>query len=292
MALFMVRYGEIALKSPRVRNRFERALASNIASRFVGSSKECRIEHDRGRIFLWADDEDFATGVLSRTFGIVSFSKVEETTSRREDIFRLAVDISKPLFHNGIRFCIRARRSGQHDYTSMELARDAGSAVFLANEHLEPKVDLTNPELEIFIDVRHNRAYVYIGSIPGTGGMPLGTQGRVLGLVEKRQDTAACWLLMKRGCRVIVATGEPALAKPLEAWDPELKIHILDESKNLALIAKKRRADGLCLGWNMEDFDRQSSEMAVLDIPVFYPLMGMGEDEIREMIGMIEGAAN
>ena len=288
MVLFMVRYGEIALKSPRVRSRFERALASNIASRFVSSGKECRIESDRGRIFLWAEDEDFASLVLSKTFGIVSFSKALETTARREDIFSLAVDVSRPLFKRGSRFCIRARRSGQHDYTSMELARDAGSAVFLANEHMEPKVDLTNPELEIFIDVRHNRAYLYTGIIPGTGGMPLGTQGRVVGLVEKRRDAAACWLLMKRGCRVIVATGVPALAKPLEAWDPELKVHVLDGAVDLALVAKKRRADGLCLGWGVGDFDRQSSGMAGADIPVFYPLIGMAEKEIVELLARIE----
>jgi thiamine biosynthesis protein ThiI len=287
MALFMIRYGEIALKSRRVRSRFERALGENIAARFVRSGVECRIEYDRGRIFLWSDDIAMAEVALSRTFGIVSFSQVIETTSSRDDIFRTAAEVSKPLFRQGMRFCIRARRAGQHDYTSMELARDAGSAVFLANEQMGPKVDLTRPELEIFIEVRHNHAYVYTGSTPGTGGMPLGTQGRVLGLVSEERDIAACWLMMKRGCRVIVATDNPDQAGPLGAWDQDLKVHALAGGESLGDVARKRRADGLCVGWGIDGFDRYSGEIAGLEMPVFYPLIGMTNEEIDGLLDMI-----
>jgi adenylyl- and sulfurtransferase ThiI len=45
----------------------------------------------------------------------------------------------------------------------------------------------------------------------------------------------------------------------------------------------------LCLGWSVEDFDRLSSEMPVLEIPVFYPLMGMDDAEIGELMARIEG---
>ncbi|MDO9538152.1 MAG: THUMP domain-containing protein [Thermoplasmata archaeon] len=283
----MIRYGEIALKSPRVRSRFERTLGSNITSRFIKSGKECRLEFERGRIFLWADNEDYAIWVLARTFGIVSFSKVLETTSKPDDIYNLAVDISKPLFKKGLRFCIRARRSGEHKFTSMEIAKETGSAVFLANEHLQPKVDLTNPELEIFVDVRNNRAYVYTGNISGPGGMPLGTQGRVLGIVREEKDIAACWLVMKRGCTVIMATDDISLLKPLESWNPEPLTHVLDGSDDIATIARKRRTDGVCLGWDVETFDKRSSETEGLVVPVFYPIMGMSSQEVGELVAMI-----
>jgi thiamine biosynthesis protein ThiI len=289
MSLFLIRYGEIALKSPRVRSRFEKSLASSIKSRFATAGKECRVELERGRIFLWADDEEFTEWVLARTFGVVSFSKVIETSSKQQDIFALAAEMSKPLFKKGTRFCVRARRNGEHPYTSMELARDTGSAVFLANESMSPKVDLTHPELEIFVDVRQNRAYIYTGSTPGPGGMPLGTQGRVLGLVEERKDIAACWLMMKRGCRVIVTARNPDLTKPLEAWDPELKGHLMDGSESLVGIARRRRTEGLCVGWTVEGFDERITELAELDIPVFYPLMGMSKGEIDAMLAMIDG---
>ncbi len=291
MSLFLIRYGEIALKSYRVRSRFEKSLASSIASRFAGAGKECRIELERGRIFLWADDELFAERVLARTFGVVSFSKVVETSSKQEDIFALAAEMSKPLFMKGTRFCVRARRNGEHPYTSMELARDAGSAVFLANEGMSPKVDLTRPELEIFIDVRQNRAYIYTGSTPGPGGMPPGTQGRVLGLVMEKRDIAACWYMMKRGCRVIIAVKNPDDARPLELWDPDLNVQTIENTEGLKEMARRRRTEGICVGWTVKGFDEHIQELAGMEIPVFYPLIGMSEEDVGRMVRMVEGTA-
>jgi len=284
MVLYLIRYGELGLKSRKVRSRFEMALRNNITSRFIKGSKECRIEYDRGRIFLWADDEPFTKNVLSRTLGIVSFSRAEETTSDKDSIFQLAIETAKPFFRENMSFCIRARRNGQHPYTSMELARDAGSAVFLAHEHLNPRVNLTSPDLEIFIEVRQNRAFVYTEKIPGPGGMPLGTQGRVLGIVEKPDDIAACWPIMKRGCRVIVATDSPEMIEPLRNWDPNLKIIQTGDLKQLAHFQK---TGGITLGWNANTYDTRQEELTGLDTPVFFPLLGMADAEIEKMLDKI-----
>ncbi len=288
MALFMVRYGEIALKSPGVRMRFEKALGRNITSRFMKSGKECRIQLERGRIFLWSDDVDFAEDALTRTFGIVSYSRVTESTSSKEDIFRIAAEISKPCFKQGARFRATVRRNGQHPYTSMELAKEVGDAVFLANRHLDPKVDLSHPEVEICVDVRQNKSYIYTGSHPGPGGMPLGTQGRVLGILEKSRDADACWLMMKRGCRVFILTDNAGLAEPLKAWDQNLKVLPL-ENRDLSKFARSRRAEGLCLGWDAAEFDSKGNEMAGYGMPVFLPLIGMDAAEVEMLTERIRG---
>jgi len=274
MALYLIRYGELGLKSQKVRSRFERALRDNIISRFIKASKECRIEYDRGRIYLWADDETFTEKVLAHTFGIVSFSKADETTSDQESIFQVAIDVARPLFKDGTSFAVRARRNGQHPYTSMELGKGTGSAIFLAFENLNPRVNLTNPELEIFVEVRQNRAFVYTNKIHGPGGMPLGTQGRVLGIVDKQNDITACWPIMKRGCRVIVSTSNPELAEPLRTWDPGLKII---KPGDLQELANSQKTEGITLGWNTETYDSQYDKLAELDLPVFFPLIGMAD---------------
>ncbi len=284
MALYLIRYGELGLKSQKVRSRFERILRDNIISRFIKASKECRIEYDRGRIFLWVDDDEFTENVLVHTFGIVSFSKAEETTSDQESIFQLAIDTAKPFFKENMSFCIRARRNGQHPYSSQELARDTGSAVFLAYEHLKPKVNLTNPDFEIFIEVRQNRSFVYTQKIKSQGGMPLGTQGRTLGIVEKPQDIAACWPIMKRGCRVIVATGNPEFTEPLNIWDPELKIVDLGELQQLA---NTQRTEGITLGWDIATYDERHEELTGLVLPVFFPLIGMADADIEKLLAKI-----
>ena len=255
-------------------------------SRFLKASKECRIESERGRIFLWADDEPFANQVLSRTFGIVSFSISKETISDMESIFKLAIDIAEPFFKEGTSFAVRARRNGQHPYTSMELGKETGSAIFLAFEHLNPKVNLTNPELEVFVEVRQNRAFVYTEKILGPGGMPLGTQGRVLGIVEKPKDIAACWPIMKRGCRVIVVTASPELAQPLKAWDPDLKIVLPGD---LQTLANAQRTEGITLGWSTDTYDAHQEELAALDLPVFFPLIGMADADIEKSLAKING---
>ena len=116
--------------------------------------------------------------------------------------------------------------------------------------------------------------------------MPLGTQGRVLGVVKEKQDIAACWLIMKRGCRVIAVTSDSALVEPLASWDPELKVLGLDDA-DLPFLARRRRADGLCLGWGIKEFDMHGAEMVELGIPTFYPLIGMRPAEIDEMLDRI-----
>jgi hypothetical protein len=56
---------------------------------------------------------------------------------------------------------------------------------------------------------------------------------------------------------------------------------------DLSFLARRRKADGLCLGWGIEEFDRHGAEMVELGIPAFYPLIGMAQAEIDEMLDMI-----
>ena len=65
-------------------------------------------------------------------------------------------------------------------------------------------LDLTNPDLTIFVEVRGEDTFIYHEKIPGPGGLPLGTQGKVVCLVSSGIDSpVATYLMMKRGCEVI-----------------------------------------------------------------------------------------
>ncbi|MDI3484777.1 MAG: tRNA uracil 4-sulfurtransferase [Methanobacteriaceae archaeon] len=67
--LILGRYGEIALKSPQVRRRFESQLIHNIKSAF---KTEAHVKG--GRIFIYPGDFEEALNKLAKIFGIVSFS--------------------------------------------------------------------------------------------------------------------------------------------------------------------------------------------------------------------------
>ena len=227
MVQFLIRYGEIGLKSKAVRERFQRILVSNIQTHFMKMNLECRTFSDYGRVYLWTENAEDARTILRRVFGIVSFSEVVETTSDMEDIKKIAIDISKDLLSKGTHFAVRARRTGQHDFTSVDLGRDVGSAIYLANEELELKVNLTKPEVEVFVETRQNKTYLFIGKVAGPGGMPLGSQGRIIGIAEDRKDIVSICLDC-HGEKDVARGEEDARLKKLVA-ERDLEVEVMKE---------------------------------------------------------------
>lgn len=290
MAQFLIRYGELGLKSKGVRERFQRILVDNIQTHFMHHGIECRTNFDFGRVYLWTGDGDAAKNILARIFGIVSFSEVIETTSGLEDIKAKAAELSRPVFFQGARFAVRARRTGEHKYTSMELGRDVGSAIYLANEKMEPKVDLTSPEIEFFVEVRQNKTYIFTGKTPGPGGMPLSSQGKIIGVLEQEKDIAAIWLMMKRGCRTFILTRDEKMAENLRIWDPNLKILAYPEDPDIDAVgyhASRKKAEGIVVGWTLPELELEDNKIETF-LPVFHPLVGLSDKEIADIVQMVK----
>ena len=199
--LIIVRYGEIGVKSPKVRRRFENKLISNIKRKL-----KCEIDINQGRIFLYPENFNDAHEVLSKTIGIVSFSPAVSTETDF-DIIEETVNkyvenlISEGSFSPENSFAIRCRRVGTHEFSSHEMAGFCGSVVVKATG---APVDLSNPDLALFVEVRDNKTYVYHEKIQGIGGLPIGTQGKVIALLSGGIDSpVAAFLMMKRGVEVI-----------------------------------------------------------------------------------------
>ena len=199
--VIIARYGEIGLKSPKIRSRFERKLVKNIKATF-----ECEVERNQGRIYIFPQDFDEGIEKLNRVFGVVSYSPAISTDSTYDGIDETLTAYTEELISEGIldedtKFAIKCRRVGNHDYTSQEMAAHCGGVV--RNVVLAP-VDLTNPDLTIFVEIRENRTFIYHEKIRGPGGLPLGTQGRVVVLLSSGIDSpVAAYLMMKRGCEVV-----------------------------------------------------------------------------------------
>jgi thiamine biosynthesis protein ThiI len=98
-------------------------------------------------------------------------------------------------------FAVRAKRQRKTGLDSQELGTLIGSAVYDHIPGLE--VDLDTPDYELFVEVRDFGGLVYDSRVPAPGGLPWGTQGRVLALLSSGIDSpVASWLMMKRGCEV------------------------------------------------------------------------------------------
>ena len=189
--------GELATKSRRTRSRFQRRLAENLEDALSSEGLDGHVDRGWSRLFVRADDER-VLDVLERVFGLSSFSPVEgECEARLEAI----VATGERLFHDRVRgrtFAVRARRSGEHPFSSRDVMVELGAA-------LDPgaEVDLDDPDVEVRVEVRDDRAYLFSRRIAGASGLPAGVQGRGLALVSGGYDSVvAAWMALRRGVEV------------------------------------------------------------------------------------------
>src|SRR5215475_3773532 len=196
----LIRYHEIALKKGN-RQYFTELLKRNVlaAVKDLGA-KEIRSLPAR-LLLTFRNDVDPALAVerIGRVFGIANFSLVERTA---RDIDALRSSILQQV--NGTHFAsfrIETQRGDKtFPFTSPEINRLLGAAV---KEKSGARVDLTNPELTVTVEILPRDAFFGFHKIAGPGGLPVGVSGRVVALISGGIDSpVAAYRMMQRGCRV------------------------------------------------------------------------------------------
>ena len=278
----MVRYCEIGLKSTPVRRRFENILKDNMLTMLAADGVEAIITYADARFFIETNDIQRCVDSVKKVFGIASLSVAEECSSDMEDICASAANYSVGRISEGQSFAVKARREGSHPYTSMDVGREAGSAIFLRNEKLGVKVDLTNPEKVFYIEVRNNKAYIFDSYITCPGGLPLGSQGRVFADISDERGMVSAWMMMKRGCRTMVR-GDCGI-DILRSYDPTLR-SVTDEEIASGSV---KEILGMVMGTPLEGLD--SVDVSKFDVPVYFPTIGMTDDEVKNLRGQIVSA--
>jgi len=263
VALILVRYGEIGLKGTPVRRRFEHLLVADLQKALAYHGAAHSVSTTRGRIFVEVDGPEEAGQALRRVFGITSFSPVEEVPAELPSIAAAAVEAAD--MGPGESFAIRASRTGSHAFTSQEVAVVAGQAVVDATG---APVNLDHPDREIFVEVREQRAFVFTQKIPGPGGLPYGSQGRVVAIIEDEEGLQAAWLMMRRGC-TIIGVCPPALAPRVKNLYPWQDIPV-EECRGELL----RRAEEVAADRGAEGLVTSRQVVGGQALPVFYPLLG------------------
>lgn len=245
-ATVIVRYGELALKSEPVRRRFEHSLVSAINLSLKGLKYAIRSE--RGRIFVDTKSQVSVAKRLSKVPGIVSVSLATKVKADMNEIIECALRVAKKVLSSGMSFAIRTSRVGNHPFSSNDVNVKVGSAIL--SEVKGVHVDLSSPDRKISIEVRGENAYVFTGTVEGVGGLPVGTQGKVVVLFSgDRNDVAAAYLMLKRGAVVFPVFLDPqsdskvlkiatATAKKLADFHPKLKLRVLPFNKVLSGLRK------------------------------------------------------
>lgn len=100
----------------------------------------------------------------------------------------------------GKTFCVRVKRNGNHDFTSVELERYVGGG--LNRRTGAAGVRLKNPDVEVRLEIKQDRLFVVQEQRPGLGGYPLGTQEAVMTLMSGGFDsTVAAHQMIRRGMK-------------------------------------------------------------------------------------------
>ncbi|MEN8143392.1 MAG: tRNA uracil 4-sulfurtransferase ThiI [Gemmatimonadota bacterium] len=191
--------GEVTTKGRHTRLRFQRGLARNLRAALTRRDFAYKVEEDWSRLYLSpeaAEEKDLASsGVLAEVFGISSYSPIDAECEA--DLGRI-VETGSRIYSDmveGRTFAVRARRSGQHGFRSRDVMVELGAAL---NEL--GRVDLSNPDVVVSVEVRDGRTWFYSERLDGPGGLPLGVEGRAVCLLSGGFDSGvAAWMLLRRG---------------------------------------------------------------------------------------------
>jgi len=285
--LIVVRYGEIALKGKEIRRRFENILINNINNALNFEKIPNKIYKEMGRIFVYTDKIDKSINVLKKIFGIISISPSIKTDSKIESISKLAVKISKENITKTTSFALRVSRTGNHDYSSQDIAIKVGNEIINATN---AKVNLTKPNFELFIEIRDKDAYFFVEKIRCTGGMPLNTQGKVLSFVESNNSILAAWYLMRRGCTISFLVFNQLYIEILEKfskkWYFNLETQFINsKSKNffeeVNRISNEKNYSAIVTGFKFDqDFSDIKEIKKQCNLPVLHPIIALEDEEI------------
>ena len=241
---FLIKYSEIGIKGKN-RYIFENALRDRVVEKLRNCEGKFLVERENGRIYVEAEgdyDYDEVIGQLTKCFGIAHICPVVLVEDKSfEHVCRQLVDhMEEELGGRTFTFKVFAKRSDKkYERTSPQICQDAGE--YNLNHMPNAKVDVHHPEVSVHVEIRH-RAYVYVTSIKGPGGMPVGTSGKAMLLLSGGIDSpVAGYMMAKRGVQIEAVyfhappyTSERAKQKVIDLaglvsdYAGEIRLHIVN----------------------------------------------------------------
>lgn len=195
----MIRFGELNTKGKN-KIMFINTLLRNIRHALKEfKNLEINKTHDRIYIELNGEDHNKIHEKLQMVSGIQNYSFVNRVEKDMDKIIDACEDLIKDK--EKFTFKVRAKRADKNfNVHSDDMNRLVATRILKNYEH---KVDIHNPDINIYIEVRLEGAFVYLDIIKGLGGFPLGVIGKSMLLMSGGIDSpVAAYLMMKRGIKI------------------------------------------------------------------------------------------
>ncbi len=199
--IILIKLGEIVLKGLN-RKHFESMLIKNI-KKSVSPNNEYEIWISQSTIYVSPLSEDLdldeCAEKISKVFGIVAYSQAAVCEKDLEAIKIKALEYLQDELSLVNTFKVESRRSDKRfPYKTPDINCEVGGFILENLPHL--KVDVHNPEITVWVEVRERAAYIHTRSKRGAGGIPVGTGGKAAIMISGGIDSpVAAWQLARRG---------------------------------------------------------------------------------------------
>ena len=241
---FLIKYAEIAIKGKN-RYIFEDALVKQMNIALSKVEGEFEVKKEQGRIYVFCPEQydyDETVEALQHVFGIVGICPV--VIYEDQGFEQMAKDVVSymknchPNYNGSFKvYTRRAKKS--YPITSMEVSAAIGEKILDAFP--DASVDVHNPEMTLSVEIR-DKIYVYSETLPGPGGMPIGTNGKAMLLLSGGIDSpVAGYMIAKRGVKIEAVyfhappyTSERAkqkvvdLAKLVARYSGPIRLHVVN----------------------------------------------------------------
>ena len=240
--MILCKLGEVVLKGLN-RRSFEDKLISNLRRR-VSKSGNYRVYSKQSTIYVEpvdnACDLDAAFAACRQVFGVIAVSRALPCAKDVQAIIDTAKAYLRDELSTARSFKVESKRADKtFPLTSIQLSQQVGGALHQAFPNLE--VNVHDPELTVFLEIRDDAAFVHGPAVPGAGGLPLGMGGTAVTLLSGGIDSpVSSWMMAKRGVTLEPVhffsppyTSEAAkekvieLARELTPWCGRMRLQIV-----------------------------------------------------------------
>ena len=202
-ASLVVHYAEIGTKGNN-RSFFENHLERNLQEKLEPLG-DFQVEMvDQRFIVSKPGDSDAlndAAAVLKEVFGVAWLARVVECPLDYQGVRRAAASemAMQREASDSTTFRVTAKRANKsYELSSQQMAVKLGDDLV---RETGLAVDLSNPQITLFVDILSDRVLLHTSKDRGPGGLPVGVTGKVVHLLSGGIDSpVAAWLMMKRGC--------------------------------------------------------------------------------------------
>lgn len=199
--MILCKLGEVVLKGLN-RRSFEDKLISNLRRR-TAKCGNYRIYSKQSTIYVEPVDDscDLAAAFAAcrQVFGVITVSRALPCEKNVQAIIETAKTYLRDELSTAKSFKVESKRADKtFPLTSIQLSQQVGGALHQAFPNLE--VNVHDPELTVFLEIRDDAAFVHGPAISGAGGLPLGMGGTAVTLLSGGIDSpVSSWMMAKRG---------------------------------------------------------------------------------------------